>query len=304
MRSARQRRPQPSSGARACATATSREWQRSARASPVDSRPAPSPAPARCPTPPGQRGRRRRRRCRRSRRRGSSAAACRAIPRRWRCPAGLLRLRAPRQAPLRDRAPAPARNERPTTPLVARWPGLRRRPSAAALQSGTSCCSLIRYRPFARDRDVLVPSLVYAFDAPSCLSSMCELLRGCGLAMRVRLAWLMQFRPRRQVSARRSTRSRPRPPCPPNRSANSSDGYRLATGLGTLSLARRRSDSGLDQGLREEGDSSPSSRARLTASARLCTPSLAYMLRRWALIVFSDTKSSAAISGPRRLVGR
>ena len=75
-------------------------------------------------------------------------------------------------------------------------------------------------------------------------------------------------------------------------------------GLGTLSLARRRSDSGLDQGLREEGDSSPSSRARLTASARLCTPSLAYMLRRWALIVFSDTNSSDAISGPRRLVGR
>ena len=63
-------------------------------------------------------------------------------------------------------------------------------------------------------------------------------------------------------------------------------------------------DGGADQRLSEEGDSSPSSRARLTASARLCTPSLAYMLRRWALIVFSDTNSSAAISGPRRLVGR
>ena len=42
----------------------------------------------------------------------------------------------------------------------------------------------------------------------------------------------------------------------------------------------------------------------MTASVRLCTPSLAYMLRRWALIVFWDTNSSAAISGPRRLVGR
>ena len=71
-----------------------------------------------------------------------------------------------------------------------------------------------------------------------------------------------------------------------------------------LSLARRRADGGVDQRLSEEGDSSPSSRARLTASARLCTPSLAYTLRRWVLIVFSDTNSSAAISGARRLVGR
>ena len=78
----------------------------------------------------------------------------------------------------------------------------------------------------------------------------------------------------------------------------------LRLGLGAVSPARRRADGGLDQRLSEEGDSSSSSRARLTASARLCTPSLAYMLRRWALIVFSDTNSSAAISGPRRLVGR
>ncbi|MFZ0385707.1 MAG: hypothetical protein WAL22_08590, partial [Solirubrobacteraceae bacterium] len=40
------------------------------------------------------------------------------------------------------------------------------------------------------------------------------------------------------------------------------------------------------------GDSRPSSRARFTASARLCTPSLAYTLRKWVLIVFSDTNSS------------
>ncbi len=76
------------------------------------------------------------------------------------------------------------------------------------------------------------------------------------------------------------------------------------TRLGALSLARRPADGGLDQRLREEGDSRPSSRARLTASARLCTPSLAYTLRRCVRIVFSDTNSSAAISGARRLVGR
>jgi len=52
------------------------------------------------------------------------------------------------------------------------------------------------------------------------------------------------------------------------------------------------------------GDSRPSSRARVTASARLCTPSFAYTLRRCVLTVFSDTNSSAAISEARRLVGR
>ena len=46
-----------------------------------------------------------------------------------------------------------------------------------------------------------MPSLVYAFDTASYLSSMRELLSGCALAMRVRLAWLMQFRTGRQVSA-------------------------------------------------------------------------------------------------------
>jgi hypothetical protein len=75
-------------------------------------------------------------------------------------------------------------------------------------------------------------------------------------------------------------------------------------GLRALNLARYRADGGQDQRLSEDGDSSPSSRARSTAPARLCTPSLAYMLRRWALIVLWDTNSSAAISGARRLVGR
>src|SRR5262249_6647985 len=41
----------------------------------------------------------------------------------------------------------------------------------------------------------------------------------------------------------------------------------------------------LRQRLSEEGDSSPSSRARVTASARLWTPSLAYTLRRCDPIV-------------------
>jgi len=41
-----------------------------------------------------------------------------------------------------------------------------------------------------------------------------------------------------------------------------------------LSLARRPADGVLAQRLRDEGDSRPSSRVRLTASARLCTPSL------------------------------
>ena len=49
----------------------------------------------------------------------------------------------------------------------------------------------------------------------------------------------------------------------------------LRLGLRTLSPDGSSADGGLDQRLREEGASSPSSRARLTASARLCTPSLA-----------------------------
>ena len=71
-----------------------------------------------------------------------------------------------------------------------------------------------------------------------------------------------------------------------------------------LSLSRRAADGDPGQRLSEEGESRPSSRARFTASARLCTPSLAYTLRKWVLIVLSDTNSSAAISGAGRLVGR
>jgi hypothetical protein len=71
-----------------------------------------------------------------------------------------------------------------------------------------------------------------------------------------------------------------------------------------LSPARGPNDGDPGQCLSEEGDSRPSSRARFTASARLCTPSLAYTLRKWVLIVFSDTNSSAAISGAGRLVDR
>jgi hypothetical protein len=67
---------------------------------------------------------------------------------------------------------------------------------------------------------------------------------------------------------------------------------------------RSPNDGDPGQRLSEEGESRPSSRARFTASARLCTPSLAYTLRKWVLIVFSDTNSSAAISGAGRLVGR
>ena len=73
---------------------------------------------------------------------------------------------------------------------------------------------------------------------------------------------------------------------------------------GTPNRSASSSDGGPGQRLSEEGESRPSSRARFTASARLCTPSLAYTLRKWVLIVLSDTNSSAAISGPRRLVGR
>ena len=70
------------------------------------------------------------------------------------------------------------------------------------------------------------------------------------------------------------------------------------------SLARGPTDGDPGQRPSEEGESRPSSRARVTASARLCTPSLVYALRKWVLIVFSDTNSSAAISGAGRLVGR
>ena len=76
------------------------------------------------------------------------------------------------------------------------------------------------------------------------------------------------------------------------------------TRVDALSLAQRSAQLTAYHRLPEEGDSSPSSRARSTASVRLCTLSLAYTWRRWALIVLWETNSSAAISGPRRLVGR
>jgi len=53
-----------------------------------------------------------------------------------------------------------------------------------------------------------------------------------------------------------------------------------------------------------EGASSPRARARATVSVRRCVPSLAYRCRRWVLTVLCETYSSAAISGPVRLVGR
>ena len=75
------------------------------------------------------------------------------------------------------------------------------------------------------------------------------------------------------------------------------------SGRNRIGAFRRQSDPAA-QRLRAPGASRPSSRARLTASARLCTPSLAYTLRMCVRIVFSDTNSSAAISDARRLVGR
>src|SRR5262249_10947754 len=53
-----------------------------------------------------------------------------------------------------------------------------------------------------------------------------------------------------------------------------------------------------------EGASRPRTRARATASARRCVPSLAYRWRMWVRTVLSETYSSPAISGPDRLVGR
>jgi NADH ubiquinone oxidoreductase, 20 Kd subunit len=52
------------------------------------------------------------------------------------------------------------------------------------------------------------------------------------------------------------------------------------------------------------GASSPRRRARSTASARRCVPSLAYSLRMWVFTVLRETYSSPAISGAVRLVGR
>src|SRR6516165_12200012 len=82
------------------------------------------------------------------------------------------------------------------------------------------------------------------------------------------------------------------------------DGYPSQTRIEDLSPGAGRLTGGPDQRLGEEGASSPSSRARLTASPRLCTPSFVYTLRKWVRIVFSDTNSSPAISGAGRLVGR
>src|SRR5262249_41615619 len=53
-----------------------------------------------------------------------------------------------------------------------------------------------------------------------------------------------------------------------------------------------------------EGASRPKARARATASARVCVPSLAYRWVMWVLTVLCETYSSPAISGPVRLVGR
>ena len=53
-----------------------------------------------------------------------------------------------------------------------------------------------------------------------------------------------------------------------------------------------------------EGASRPRARARATASARVCVPSLAYRWLMWVLTVLCETYSSPAISGPVRLVGR
>ena len=92
---------------------------------------------------------------------------------------------------------------------------------------------------------------------------------------------------------------------PPDRSRNRSTARSHVTGLKRLlEPAGRAADAGPDQRRDVGGASRPRSRARLTASARLCTPSFAYTLRMWVLIVFSDTNSSDAISGARRLVGR
>jgi hypothetical protein len=57
-------------------------------------------------------------------------------------------------------------------------------------------------------------------------------------------------------------------------------------------------------GKRGEDASRPRAGADSTASVRLCTPSLAYGLRRWVLTVVVETDSSLAISGADRYVGR
>jgi hypothetical protein len=53
-----------------------------------------------------------------------------------------------------------------------------------------------------------------------------------------------------------------------------------------------------------EGASRPSARARSTASARVCVPSLAYRWEMWVLTVLCETYSSPAICRIDRLVGR
>ena len=53
-----------------------------------------------------------------------------------------------------------------------------------------------------------------------------------------------------------------------------------------------------------EGASRPRARARVTASARVCVPSLAYRWVMWVLTVLCETYSSSAICRIDRLVGR
>src|SRR5882757_9042968 len=58
------------------------------------------------------------------------------------------------------------------------------------------------------------------------------------------------------------------------------------------------------QGARGDGESRPRARARVTASVRRCTPSLAKMWRMCVRTVCTDKDSSRATSGADKLVGR
>jgi hypothetical protein len=58
-----------------------------------------------------------------------------------------------------------------------------------------------------------------------------------------------------------------------------------------------------DQRPRVAAPSRPRSRARSTASVRLCAPSLSQMWRMWVFTVLVERKTSAAISGAVRFVG-
>jgi hypothetical protein len=200
--------------------------------------------------------------------------------------------------------------------MVAKPPSARDRPVAAAPGDAVACSGI--------------------GDSFQRVSSMCG-LPGCALTMRVASHVSCGFRPsgRCQRSVHARTRLRLRRPygrscvAPTGEQALAVRGLHRGirpgadrrrhvrridneverrpptpTGIGALGPARRPVDAGAGQCLSEEGDSRPSSRARVTAAARLCTSSLAYTLRMCVLIVFSDTNSSAAISGAERLVGR